>query len=65
MATVGEVVAAITSIERMDDQPDSLTAGVLTKYTEPEHRLLKTRAAEAGVSLQDYVRGLVVKFSAL
>jgi plasmid stability protein len=32
---------------------------VLTKLTEAEHRMLKVRASEAGVSVQDLMRSII------
>ncbi len=64
-ATVGEVVAALTQVARLADEKQELSAGVLVKLTESEHRILKQRAAESGTSLQDYARAVFVKYSVL
>ena len=63
-ATVGEVVAAIAGAPAIDDLSE-LSASALTKLTESEHRMLKRRAAESGLSLQEFARVVLVKFAIL
>ncbi|GLS13595.1 hypothetical protein [Hydrogenophaga electricum] len=61
-ATVGEVAAAIASgaLSAEHDGPAPvLDAGMLIRLTESEHRMIKARAAEAGVSQQDLVRNML------
>jgi hypothetical protein len=63
-ATVGVVMAALMGTGGGEDQrdavqPQEITSGVLTKLTEAEHRMLKVRASEAGVSVQDLMRSII------
>lgn len=50
-ATVGEILAALDSVQAGGDN-EEFTKSVLVKLTETNHRLLKIRAAEAGVSME-------------
>lgn len=68
-APVGEVVAAIVSQPR-PETPAGLAATdmastAMIKMTEQEHRQLKIRAAESGLSVQEFARLLLIKFAAL
>lgn len=61
-ATVGEVAAAIASgaiASEKDGSAPTLDAGILVKLTESEHRMVKARAAEAGISLQEFTRNIL------
>ena len=65
-ATVGEVIEALTSAAKHRPALDGeLTSMAQTRLTESEHRLLKARAAEAGLSVMDYMRRVLLTFSAL
>lgn len=64
-ATVGEVVAALTSAQQAAPFGQEMTAATLTKFTESEHRMLKQRAAEAGQTMQDFMRAMALKLCAL
>lgn len=48
-------------------QPDEADPdkAVIVKLTESEHRVLKSRAAEAGQSVQDYARAVLRRESLL
>jgi hypothetical protein len=60
-ATVGEVTAALATANQGGSTAVSTPADiqVLTKFTESEHRMLKVRAAEAGMSVQEYMRTIL------
>lgn len=66
-ATVGEVVACIAQAAPalQQHEPAELSAAIMTKLTEAEARQIKVRAAEAGISQQDFVRSVLVRFAAL
>ncbi len=67
IAPVGEVISAITA-HQTDASPatdGAVTAVAMIKLTDQEHRQLKIRAAEAGLSVQEFARRLLVKFAAL
>jgi len=64
-ATVGEVIAAIAGTETSEGIEHDLTAAAWIRLTESEHRMLKARAAEAGLSAQDFARNLLRRFAAL
>lgn len=59
-ATIGEVTAAMAEAKSADDGVTwPVDVSVLLKLTEPEHRMLKVRAAEAGKSMQEYIRTML------
>lgn len=63
-ASVGEVVAAIMVTPVIDDDAE-LVKSIVIKMTESDHRVIKIRAAEAGLTQEVYVRGILKKFSLL
>lgn len=65
-ASVGEVVMALREAAQAA-QPDEADPdkAVIVKLTESEHRVLKSRAAEAGQSVQDYARAVLRRESLL
>lgn len=66
-ATVGEVLSVITSQHAPDavSADETATAVAMIKFTDQEHRQLKIRAAEAGLSIQEFARRVLVRFAAL
>ena len=65
-AYVGEVIAAIAKIEKIDRLDDeNKTSTIMLKLSEAEHRMLKIRIAESGESQQDYIRAVLLKYSIL
>lgn len=59
-APAGEVIGAIAAAAHPPAQDVEMTAGLVVKMTEVEHKALKLRATQAGMSLQAYARALLV-----
>lgn len=65
VAKLSEVLVAVCDVHYQVTPPAEAAAAVLIKLEDSEHRRIKAMAAEQGVSLQDLVRGILVKFANL
>lgn len=59
-ASVGEVVSALAAACQQPAAEEDPSSRVMILLTEEEHRGLKIRATEAGMTLQDFARSLLV-----
>lgn len=62
-ATIGEVTAALASSTQTNQDSVDTPADtpVAVRLTESEHRMLKVRAAEAGMTIMEYTRAILKK----
>lgn len=64
-ASVGEIINAVAAASTPPAADADLASTVMIKITESEHKALKIRAAQAGKSVQEYARSVLVMQSLL